>query len=379
MQGLVTPSTPFYTAIVSLPRGPDLRMKFLYLLGGLAVLVFGAEMLVRHAAALAARLKVPPLVIGLTIVAFGTSAPELTISTLASLDGKPDIAIGNVIGSNIFNVLVVLGVSALITPLVICEQLIRIDVPVMVAVSLLALILALDGDFDLIDSVFLLGLFVAYTGLQIKLSRDAANDAADVACPPGSVPKHLAWIAVGFAFLIAGARWFLEGAVGIARDFEISEIVIGLTIVAIGGSLPEAATSIVAAIRGHRDIAVGNAVGSNIFNILIVLGVASLVAPGGIPIARSTIYFDFPVMIAVAIACLPIFFTRNVIARWQGAVFVAYYFFYVVYLVLEMSHHDALDAYDDIMLQFVIPLTALTFGVVAFRKLTARNSQSDCD
>jgi cation:H+ antiporter len=351
-------------------------LTFIVLVGGLAVLVFGAEMLVRHAASLAARLRVPALVIGLTIVAFGTSSPELTISTLASIDGKSAIALGNVIGSNIFNVLVILGLSALVAPLVISEQLDRIDVPAMVAVSMLALILALDGDVDGLDGAILLALFLGYTAFQFRVSREAAALAPPATPMPGSLARDGVLILVGLALLVLGARWFLEGAVGIARDFGISEIVIGLTIVAAGSSLPEAATSIVAAIRGHRDIAVGNVVGSNVFNVLVVLGAAALAAPGGIPVPRSAVVFDLPVMLAVAVACLPVFFERNVIARWQGAVFVGYYVLYVVYLILDMSHHDALDEYDAVMLQFVLPITALTFGILAFRKLSARGGDS---
>jgi cation:H+ antiporter len=349
-------------------------MDYVYLVGGLAVLVYGAEVLVKHAVAFANRLGVPTLIVGLTIVAFGTSAPELVVSAMASLDGKPDIAVGNVIGSNVYNVLFILGVSALVTPLVISEQLIRIDVPVMVAVSVLALILALDGDYDAIDATLLLGLLGGYTWFQIRQGRAAAQ-----AAPPpevtGSMPRDIVFLILGLALLVIGSHAFLDGAIGVARDLGVSELVIGLTIVAAGTSLPETATSIVAAIRGERDIAVGNVVGSNVFNILGVLGFASLIAPGVIPIAPSLVVFDLPIMIAVAIACLPVFFVRNVIARWQGGVFVAYYVLYVVYLVLATKQHDALATFDAVMLEFVLPITALTFGVVAFRKMSSRTDQ----
>jgi cation:H+ antiporter len=344
-------------------------MNWVYLIGGLVVLVYGAEILVKYASIFAARLKVPPLIIGLTIVAYGTSAPELAISSMATLNGQADIAIGNVIGSNVYNVLLILGVSALITPLVISEQLVRIDVPVMVAASVLTLILALDGDFDAIDGAMLLALLLGYTAMQVQIGRTAAgldDSTPDIA---GSKLRDIVMLLVGLGLLVVGSRVFLDGAIGIARALGISELVIGLTIVAAGTSLPETATSIVAAIRGHRDIAVGNVVGSNVFNVLGVLGFSSLIAPGVIDVDPSMKVFDIPVMIAVAIACMPIFFTRNVIARWQGAVFVVYYVLYIVYLVLAMQHHDALDEFGAIMLEFVIPITALTFGVVAFRRM----------
>ncbi len=350
-------------------------MSFLYLAVGLAVLVWGAETLVRHSSSLATRLRVPQIVIGLTIVAFGTSAPELVVSTMASLDGKPDVALGNVVGSNIYNVLVVLGVSALITPLVISAQLVRIDVPVMVAVSLLMLFLALDGNFGALNGALLVGLLMAYTAFQIRQGR--AEAAAEEALPPsGSATRDVVLIVFGLLLLVAGSRALLEGAVGVARMLSISELVIGLTIVAVGTSLPETATSIVAALRGQRDIAVGNVVGSNVFNILGVLGVASLVAPDGIPVPGASAVFDIPVMVAVAIACLPIFFARHTIARWQGAVFVTYYIIYVVYVVLAMKQHDALQTLDTIMVEFVLPITALTFGVIAFRNVKASTGRA---
>jgi cation:H+ antiporter len=347
-------------------------MQFLaiaLLAGGLAALVLGAEVLVRHASALAARLRVPPLLVGLTIVAFGTSAPELAVSTTASLDGKADIALGNAIGSNVYNVLVVLGASALVTPLLIGERLVRVDVPVMVAVSVLTLVLALDGDLDRIDGVLFLGLLGGYTVFQIRNARGAAEGFSVTATPSGSVAMRIVMMLLGLALLIGGSEAFVAGAVDVARALGLSELVIGLTIVAVGTSLPETATSIVAALRGERDIAVGNVVGSNVFNVLGVLGIASLVAPSGITVAPSTIVFDIPVMIAAAVACLPIFFVRNVIARWQGAVFVAYYALYLVYLILDSKGHDALDEFGAVMLEFVIPITALTFGIVAFRTL----------
>lgn len=347
-------------------------MDYIYLIAGLAVMVFGAEMLVRNASTLATRLGIPSLIVGLTIVAFGTSAPELAISSMASLDGKPDLALGNVIGSNIFNVLLILGVSALVTPLIISEQLVRIDVPFMIGVSALAMLMALDGNIGHFDGLLLLAALVTYTMFQIVQGKKSA--AADEALQPpkGHLVLDVALLLVGLGILVVGSRLFLDGAVGIARAIGLSELVIGLTIVAIGTSLPEAATSVVAALRGERDIAVGNVVGSNVFNILAVLGVASLLSGQGISIARSSVVFDFPVMIAVAVACLPVFFKQNTIARWQGGVFVGYYAAYMAYLILRAQEHDALNLYGTVIVYFAFPLTLLTFGAIAWQRLQAR-------
>jgi len=167
--------------------------------------------------------------------------------------------------------------------------------------------------------------------------------------------------------LVLGSRWLVNGAVQVATLLGVSQLVIGLTVVAVGTSLPEIATSVLASLRGERDIAVGNVVGSNLFNILSVLGISAMVAPSGIPVARAALTFDIPVMIAVAVACLPIFFTGHLIARWEGAVFLAYYMIYTLYLVLNSTNHDALPAFSSAMLLFILPITAVTLGILAAR------------
>lgn len=343
------------------------------LVAGLALLVYGAELLVRHAVQIAARLRVPALVVGLTIVAFGTSAPELVVSTMASLDGQPDLALGNVVGSNIYNVLLILGVSALVTPLLISAQLVRIDVPIMIGVSILALILALDGDVSRAEGCALVVALVAYTTFQIVQGRRAGASEPgtpdEALAASSSAAKNTVLLVVGLVLLVAGSRFFLDGAVALARIFGVSDLVIGLTIVAAGTSLPETATSIVAALRGQRDIAVGNVVGSNVFNIVGVLGVASVVSSGGIAVAPSSIYFDLPVMIAVAFACLPVFFLNNTISRWQGGLFVMYYVAYVAYLILDAQHHDAIDVLGRMIVFFAFPITAVTFGAIALHRI----------
>ncbi len=344
---------------------------------GLALLVAGAELLVRGASRLALRFGISPLVIGLTVVAYGTSTPELAVSVQAGLAGQADIAAGNIVGSNIFNVLFILGVSALIVPLAVSQQLVRLDVPLMIGVSVLLWIVALDGRISLFDGLLLTAGIVAYTVFAIRLGRrESAAVQAQYAQEFGQgqrawldrLPLQIAFIIAGLALLVIGATWLVDGAVAIARALGVSEVVIGLTIVAAGTSLPEVATSIVAALRGERDIAVGNIVGSNLYNILAIAGIAALVTPGGLAVAPSLIRFDLPVMIAVAFACLPLFATGHLIARWEGALFLAYYAAYVSYLILAATEHARLPAFSGVMLGFVLPLTAVTLLVLWARQ-----------
>lgn len=339
---------------------------------GIALLVGGAELLVRGASRLALGFGVSPLVIGLTVVAFGTSAPEMAASVEGALRGGPgaDIAVGNVVGSNILNVLLILGMSAAIAPLVVHQQIIRLDVPVMIAVSLLVAALGIDGSFGRVDGALLFGGILAYTGFLVRQSwSESAEVRAKYAAELAGLPApraSRAWLGnvaltvVGLALLILGARWLVEAAILLARFIGLSDLVIGLTIVALGTSMPELVTSIVAAVRGERDIAVGNVIGSNIFNLLAVLGVSALVASDGIRVSPAAESFDIPVMIAVAIACLPIFFVGHRIARWEGFLFVGYYVAYVAFLLLDATGHDALPEFRAAMLGFVLPLTAVT-------------------
>lgn len=344
---------------------------------GLVLLILGAESLVRGASRVAALLGVSPLVIGLTVVAFGTSSPELVVSIQSSMIGQSDIALGNIVGSNIFNVLFILGISAIIAPLTVSQQLVRLDVPIMILVSILTLIFSYSGKISSIEGIILFLGVVSYTGFLIFQSRREGVVQQEYIREFGihnenkmrGVTVNVIFIAGGLLLLVIGSRWFLNGAVFLARSFGISEFVIGLTLVAAGTSLPEVATSIVAAIRGERDIAVGNVVGSNIFNILAVLGLSAVFAPGGINVSSSALHFDIPVMIAVAVACLPIFFTGNVIARWEGLLFFGYYSAYVAYLIIGSKHHDILPIFSYVMLVFVIPLTILTLVIVTIRSI----------
>ncbi|MDP3811693.1 MAG: calcium/sodium antiporter [Hydrogenophaga sp.] len=354
-------------------------MQFLMFAGGLLALVVGASLLVRGASKLALSYGISPLVVGLTVVAFGTSAPEVAVSVGAALDGRVDIAVGNVVGSNIFNVLLILGVSALIVPLVVNIQLIRQEVPIMIGASLLLLLLSLDGQIGLLDSALLLALLVAYTAFLVVQSRRetrAAQDEYTEALKPATAATwdrsplvQIGLIIAGLGALVLGAQWLVEAAVTFAKALGVSDLVIGLTIVAAGTSLPEVATSITAAIKGERDIAVGNVVGSNTFNILGCLGLAGLAAgDAGLAMPPAVQAFDIWVMLAVAVACVPVFLTGREIARWEGAVFVLYYVGYVAYLILAAQQHDALRTYTLAMTGFVLPLTVITLLAVMLRR-----------
>jgi cation:H+ antiporter len=353
-------------------------MTFVYLIAGLVLLVAGAEVLVRGAAKLAAQFGIPPLIIGLTVVAFGTSAPETAVSVQASLNGSGDIAIGNVLGSNIANVLLILGMTSLIAPLIVSRQLIRLDVPIMIGASLITYALAWDGALSRLDGALLFSAVIGYTLFLIVSSRrsNAAATADDEFTKEFGLhaqPKPYAslinagLVLAGLVLLVTGSNFLVEGAVSLARALGLSELVIGLTVIAVGTSLPELATSILAAIRGERDIAVGNIVGSNIFNLLCVLGLASLVSPQAISVAASALAFDFPVMIAVALACLPIFFTGYSINRWEGLLFVAYYVAYTVYLVMASTGRPFAETFGDAMIGYAVPLTTITLLVIASR------------
>jgi cation:H+ antiporter len=337
-------------------------------MGGLALLVAGAEALVRGAGKLAISVGVSPLVVGLTVVAFGTSSPEMAVSVQSAMAGKVDIAIGNVVGSNIFNVLFILGVCALIAPLMINRQIIRQEVPIMIGASLLLVGFMFDGAINRVEAIIMFVLLVAYTVFLVVQSRRESKasqaEGADDIDMSSTWDRHwgvqIVLVIVGLVLLVQGSNLFVEAAIIFAKSIGVSELVIGLTIVAAGTSMPEVATSIMATIRGQRDIAVGNVIGSNTFNILGVLGVTGIVAPTSLAVAPSILTFDMWVMLAVAVACLPVFFTGREIARWEGAVFLGYYMAYTAYLILMSQEHDALPMLSNVMLWFVVPITVIT-------------------
>ena len=359
-------------------------MTVIMFLAGLGFLIIGAESLVKGSSRLAVIFGISPLVIGLTVVAFGTSSPELAVSIKAALSGQGNIAIGNVIGSNIFNVLFILGLSALIVPLFVSKQLIRLDVPLMIGLSVIVLVLSLDEKFSRIDGFILFAGLIIYVGFLINQSRKENNAIEDSTDNKDDAQSHdkTSWVknsglAVGGLFLLViGSRWFVNSAVSFAEYLKISELIVGLTIVAAGTSMPEVVTSIVAGIRGERDIAVGNVVGSNIFNIMGVLGLASIFSPTGIEVLPAVIGFDIPIMIAVALACLPIFFTGGVISRKEGLLLLGYYVAYTTYLILAASHHDALPVFSEIMLYYAIPLTTITLVIIALQEVRNKKNQA---
>jgi cation:H+ antiporter len=321
-------------------------ITWLWLLVGLAILTAGAELLVRGAVGLAAALRVSPLVIGLTVVAFGTSAPELVVSLESTFSGRGEIALGNVIGSNVFNVLVILGLSAVIVPLRVDRQLVRLDVPLMIGISVAVYGMCLDGQIDRLEGGLLAAGLIAYTIWSIRKSRQdtAAAAMADEPLPspeeegkPARLLLNVLFVAGGLGLMVLGADWFVGAAVELARRWGFSELVIGLTLVAAGTSLPEVATSVVAAVKGERDLAVGNVVGSNLFNLMCVLGFTGLLAPAGIPVGTEAIQQDLPVMVLVAVACLPVFLIGHTIERWEGLVLLAFYGLYTSALVCEVQ------------------------------------------
>jgi cation:H+ antiporter len=350
------------------------------LIAGLVGLVAGAEALVRGAARLAARTGMSSVVIGLTVVAFGTSAPELAVSVGDALRGGPEagsIAIGNVVGSNIANILLVLGAaSAVGGALFVAQRIVRLDVPIMIGASVLLLVFVLNEKLGRIEGVVLLTLLAVYlTWTVISATRGSApgivteyEDALDPeALAKASVLSDIGFLILGLVLLVFGSQALVNSASDIAADLGVSDLVIGLTVVAIGTSLPEVATSVLAAFRGQRDLAVGNAIGSNLFNLLAVLGVTAVVSPNAIPVAASAVQVDIPVMVAVAVACLPIFANGYVLNRWEGIAFLVAYAGYLTWVVLDATENVSRDTYGDVVLFFVVPIITITIATLWYR------------
>ena len=349
-----------------------MTLLILEFVGGLVILILGADLLVRGASKLAAAFGISPLAIGLTIVALGTASPEIAVSLQAASLGQGSLTLGNVLGSNIFNILFVLGVTAIVAPIIIAEQLIRLDAPIMVGVSVLTFSLVSDGKLGLFDGVLLLAGMTGYTIFALRQSRKeskkvkseyAQEFAVEKKQTARDTVKNIIFIIVGLGMLILGARWLVDSATIMAKSIGVSELVIGLTVVAVGTSLPEVATSIIAALKGESDIAVGNAVGSNIYNLLGVLGVSGVLAPGGIEVVDRIISFDFMVMVFVALVCLPVFYIDDKVSRSEGALFLSYYILYTFYLILEASKSSVLPTIT-LFASFYIPLTFI--GLVMF-------------
>ncbi|TLP76818.1 calcium/sodium antiporter [Nesterenkonia sphaerica] len=365
-------------------------LSIILLISGFVLLVLGGEALVRGAASLGKTVGLSSLIIGLTVVAFATSAPELAVSMGAVLSGSPGLAVGNVVGSNIANILFVMGLTAVFGALLVKVQLIKADIPIMIGFSLLALLLAFDGGFSLVDGVILLGLLVVYLVGTVWYARRRARQGDDPqlgvegildqgagrltatlrATTLRATTVDLILIGLGVVMLVIGAQFLVRSATAIASALGVSDLIIGLTVVAVGTSLPELATSVIAAVRGERDMAVGNLVGSNIFNIGAVLGLTSIVSPTGVGVDSAAVNFDLPVMVAVALVLLPLAFTGQAIARWEGFVLTGMYMAYVAYLILDAAGHDALGPFSAAMLWFVVPVTALWVFTLAAYELS---------
>lgn len=312
-------------------------ITLLQMLGGLAVLVAGAEILVRGSVGTALRFGLTPLLIGLTIVAFGTSAPELVVSIQAAYNGSDDIALGNIIGSNISNIALILGLAAIIQPLKVQASIIRKDVPILLGTSLLLVFFLMDGVITQLEGViFFIGV-VVFTVVSVRMAKNETSilvkEEFEDVIPEKKLPLwlNIVMIAAGLGLLIAGAKWLVDGAIEIAASIGLSEAVVGLTIVAVGTSLPELATSVMAAIKKEGDIAIGNVVGSNIFNILCILGITAIILPvsqGGI----TTV--DILLMLGLTVLLLPVLKSGYIVSRFEGAVLLVIYVVYTVYLVM---------------------------------------------
>ena len=352
----------------------------LEILIGFALLIVGAEVLVRGAVRLAALLGMTPLVIGLTVVAFGTSSPELAVSLQSAFAGSAELAVGNAVGSNTLNILLILGLSATVFPLTVQRQVIRLDVPVMIGVTFALLLIGWDGRISRIEGISMVVFLSCYISFLIKISRRETKQAREAAvlaaaelAAEGNGAQDEAELEIGSQLVLFltqcllviagllilgfGCRLFVNGSVELARLLGVSELMIGLTVVSIGTSLPELVTTVIASFRNQREMAVGNIVGSNLFNILCVLGVTASVSPEALPVPPQALAFDIPVTLAAAIICLPIFFTKMEISRWEGVLMLVLYITYVSYLVMSAFDSPNLAWFESCVWFGLFPVT----------------------
>jgi cation:H+ antiporter len=340
---------------------------------GVIGLLVAANLVVAGSSQLGLRYGLTPAVVGLTIVAAGTSAPELAVVGQAVAVDDTELAVGGIIGSNIANILLVLGIVATIAAVRVDSRVVRIDVPIMIAASVLFFVFAVDNTIGRLESLVFLAGIVAFVTWTIRSTRAGVNGGRPALPepPPRSTSRPAvlaAQLVVGIAGLALSARLVVTGAERIAASLGVPELIVGLTVVAVGTSAPEIITTIVAAWKGQAELAVGNAVGSNIFNILFVLGAVGTATSDGIAISAEAVALDLPVMVAAAVACLPILARRHLLERWEGLVFLGYYAAYVIFLGLDAAEHDAKDSFVLFFGWIVVPLTALTFATVAIRQ-----------
>ncbi|MFK3798613.1 calcium/sodium antiporter [Pseudomonas sp. NPDC088444] len=330
---------------------------------GLIMMIIGAEFSVRAAVVLAALLKTRPLFLGLTVVALGSSAPQMAVGLQAALTDSTDIAVGSVIGSNIFNILVTLGLSALIIPLRVARQLVRVDLPLMIGATALVAGLAWNGVLSTFDGVILLIGMAVYLAVVI---RQFAHGARHVSASE-ELPRRKVWpitgrliqMSCGLALLILGSHLLVGAAVIVAQDLGLSERVIGLTVIAVATSLPALMTSLIAALRGERDIAVGNIIGSNLFNLLGVLGITSLIASGPLSISPNALDFDLPVMLGVALLCLPLFYSGYRITRLEGLLLLGLYAVYALHIVSFTTGMPLAGRLERLMIHYALPVLGM--------------------
>ena len=370
---------------------------------GVAGLLVAANLVVSGASQVGIRFGLSPAVVGLTIVAAGTSAPELAVVGQSVADDDTELAVGSIIGSNVANILLVLGLVAALRSVRVESRVIRIDVPIMIGASFLFLLFALDTTIERPEAAVLLAGIIGFTVWTIRSTRangptpDAPDGPPGDDAPPdddgegdgdgvGSeiggdgaphtsprpIPYLVVQLLLGIAGLAFAARLVVSGASNIAATLGIPELIVGLTIVAIGTSAPEIITTVVAALRGQADLAVGNAFGSNIYNILFVLGTVGVFAPDGIAVSEEALALDLPVMLAAAVACIPVLAADNVLNRWEGLLFLGYYAAYLAFLALDAAEHDATDDFARYMGGIVIPLTVITIATVVYRQVRAR-------
>ncbi len=354
-----------------------MALSIVLLIGGLIALAAGGEVLVRGASRLAERAGISPLIVGLTVVAFSTSAPELAVTLQAAYMGQPDLVVGNVVGSNIANVLLILGLSALIAPLVVSYQLIRVDIPLMIAACAALAVMALDGAIGRLDGALLVLGLIAYVTLTVHLARrsrspgefDYPLDAIEGEAPrsQSALALLLAQVVIGIALLVWGGNLLVEGASAVARALGVTELVIGLTVVAVGTSLPELATSVIAVVRNEREIAIGNVVGSNLFNCLCVMGLTALTGPTAVGVSPDARAFDIPFMVAVAVVMLPLAFDGFQLSRRKGLLLCGYFVVYVTYVVARAVQPESLSALQAAMVWFVVPLTGIVLVWISIR------------
>uniref|UniRef100_A0AB33IS10 Calcium/sodium antiporter n=1 Tax=Prevotella sp. GTC17254 TaxID=3236794 RepID=A0AB33IS10_9BACT len=317
-----------------MPNFADIMiLNIVFILAGIVLVLWGADRLTDGAVALAEKMNIPQIVIGLTIVAMGTSMPEFCVSLVSALKGTPDLAVGNIVGSNIFNALLIVGTAAMVAPMTILHSTVKKDIPFALVASVVLLMMCMDGDISRIDAGILLVLFGIFMYATLKGAKTENATAEQPAKQPMNVWKAVGFLLLGLACLIVGSNIFVDGATNVAHTLGVSDAVIGLTIVAGGTSLPELATSVVSARKGQSGIAIGNVLGSNVFNILAILGITGIISPMMIQGITTT---DLSVMVVAMIMLWLFSFTKYTIARWEGAVLAATFIGYLTYLLYQV-------------------------------------------